>query len=112
MIMMNRLKKIFQCFCKKNCDCAKIKLGPLKMGIKKIYNYDDPHEITVVVPRVEIRKRVETPFFTKTTEIIYNSVTIVDAPQAPLSGEGSTKIIPENRKKKYSLNQEQKKEHN
>lgn len=93
---MGYLKKFFQrFFCKKavNFDYARIELGPLKMKMKKYYNYERPHEISVIVPRVEMRKEIKSPFFTLTEEIIYNSVTIVNAPQAPLAGEGEKDVI-------------------
>ena len=70
------------------------------MHMSKTYNYDTPHEFSMYVPRVEIRENLRTLFFTKSREIIYNSVTIVDAPQHPLAGEGSTKVIPEEKRKK------------
>lgn len=83
-----------------NMDCswarARISLGPLLLELDKTYNYPTPHEVTLVVPRVEIRKKLQTPFFTWSKEYIYNSVTLVDAPQAPLSeGIGSTKKQPQ-----------------
>lgn len=74
-----------------NKDLARIKIGPLMMELEKIYDFDTPHEVTLVIPRVEIRKKVQTPLFTFAKEIIYNSVTIVDAPRHPLAGERAEK---------------------
>ena len=74
---------------KKHKDTALIEIGPLHMGIKKGCGCgcDLPREVSLIVPRVEIRTSLKTPFFTFTKETIYNSVTIVDAPRAPLAGE-------------------------
>lgn len=85
---MKRILIFFNNLFKKNKDFAKVELLPLKMELNKVYTYDEPHELSLFIPRVEIREKIETPFFTKTKETIYNSITIVDAPRAPLSEEG------------------------
>lgn len=77
----------------KNKDKARVEIGPLKMALEKKYTYDHPHETSLFIPRVEIREKIETPFFTRTKEIIYNSITIVDAPRAPLSGEKEKETV-------------------
>lgn len=68
-------------------DIARIGIGPLRMCLKKVYGCDIPHETTLIIPRVEMRTHLKTPLFSYRKEIIYNSVTIVDAPRAPLPGE-------------------------
>ncbi|NLT94617.1 MAG: hypothetical protein GXW85_03630 [Clostridia bacterium] len=78
----------------KNKDKAQIEIGPLQMLLEKKYKYDHPHETSLYIPRVEIRERIEFFSFSKTREIIYNSITIVDAPRAPLSGENNGQIFP------------------
>lgn len=78
----------------KNKDQAKIEIGPLKMFLEKQYKYDHPHETSLYIPRVEIREKIESFLFTKTKETIYNSITIVDAPRAPLSENNNGPAFP------------------
>ena len=63
----------------KKSDTAKIEIGPLRMGLKKSCGGDPTREVSFIVPRVEIRTSLKTPFFTFTKETVYSSVTIVDA---------------------------------
>lgn len=66
-------------YCKApNYDKASIELGPLKMMVEKRFCSDTPNEITVVVPRVEIRETIKDNETVR--EYIYNSITIVDSP--------------------------------
>jgi len=59
------------------------------MALAKRCTCDLPREINLIVPRVEIRTCLKTPFFTFTKETVYNSVTIVDAPVGRLPESGS-----------------------
>ncbi len=53
-----------------------------------------PHEITIVVPRVEIKRQYARPDgCAGEEELIYNSVTVVHAPRYP--GEGGQPLLPE-----------------
>ncbi|MFZ7102811.1 MAG: hypothetical protein ACOWWO_09135 [Peptococcaceae bacterium] len=91
----------------RNKDSARVELGPLKMSLKKIMAYDHPHEFSIFIPRVEIREKVNWLFYRKTREIIYNSVTIVDAPRAPLhDNENGESSPPEFFKEKNFTNSE------
>lgn len=92
---MRKIILFFKKLYRKNKNTARIELGPLKMFMEKTYTYHHPHELSLYIPRVEIRERVETPFFTKTKETLYNSITIVDAPQHPLADEGNDNQIIE-----------------
>lgn len=91
MKIVNWLRKFFS---RKDSAFGTIKLADLKMTLYDTFTNDPPHEVSIYVPRVEIREKVQTILFTKSREIIYNSITIVDAPRHPLAGEGSTKVIP------------------
>lgn len=80
----------------KSCDCcrdqnvdkASIMLGPLKMEVEKSFCDDTPNEITVVVPRVEIRETIRDDEIIR--EYIYSSVTIVDSPiREPVDSVGN-----------------------
>ena len=73
----NRCKGLLGCN-KPNIDRSCIELGPLKMKVCKEFYDDTPNEITVVVPRVEIREVIEGDRVER--EYIYNSVTIVNSP--------------------------------
>ncbi|KJS83395.1 MAG: hypothetical protein JM58_12835 [Peptococcaceae bacterium BICA1-8] len=91
---MKRILIFLKKFSLINKNKAKVEIGPLKMFLEKKYKYDYPHETSLYIPRVEIREKIESPFFTKTKETIYNSITIVDAPRAPLSGENNGLLFP------------------
>ena len=78
------LKKMF----KKNCHCrnkdqVQLELAGLEIYLKRCLAYDLPHEVTVVVPRAELRKRINKNENIEETEIILNSITIVHSPQRP-----------------------------
>ncbi|MEW6769923.1 MAG: hypothetical protein AB1330_00830 [Bacillota bacterium] len=83
---MKKIKKLLRLQRTESRDHARVELSPLLMEATKISTCKIPHEITVVVPRVEVREKIQTPFFTRSRETIYNSITIVIAPRAPLTG--------------------------
>jgi hypothetical protein len=89
----------------KNKDKAKIEIGPLLMVLEKKYKYNHPHETSLYIPRVEIREKIEFFSFSKTKETIYNSITIVDAPRAPLSGENNGQMFPQDFFKEENMEQ-------
>ena len=60
---MRKIILFFKKLYRKNKDTARIELGPLKMFMEKTYTYHHPHELSLYIPRVEIRERVETPFY-------------------------------------------------
>lgn len=62
-------------------DSVKVTLPLLTISVTRKLNIDTPHELTVVVPRAEIRTGENG------TELIYNSITVVHAPRHPLAGE-------------------------
>ena len=80
------LKNIFQkkC-CGRNQDQVQLELAGLEIYLKRCFSYDLPHEVTIVVPRAEIRKRKNKDENIEETEIILNSITIVHSPQRPAS---------------------------
>lgn len=85
------IKNIFQkkCCCR-NQDQVQLELAGLEIYLKRCFAYDLPHEVTVVVPRAEIRKRKNKEENIEETEIILNSITIVHSPQRPSSQEVTT----------------------
>ncbi|KJS74139.1 MAG: hypothetical protein JL56_09885 [Desulfotomaculum sp. BICA1-6] len=67
-----------------NYDIACIEIGDLKVTLARKITIPVPHEFSVFVPRVEIRKRCYSNGSIKCeTETIYNSLTIVHSPQRP-----------------------------
>ncbi|MEW6171799.1 MAG: hypothetical protein AB1510_01845, partial [Bacillota bacterium] len=88
---MKSVKKLFRLRKKKNIDYAGVKLTPLIMEVRKDYSGDTPHEITIVIPRLELKEKLHTPLFSKIREIVFNSITIVVAPRAPLAGKEGEK---------------------
>jgi hypothetical protein len=91
---MKRIKEFLRRLYRRiNQDYAFVKLESLYMEVKKTFTNGVPNEVQIVIPRVEIREKIETPFFTKTKEVIYNSVTIVNAPRPPQAGEGEKKKV-------------------
>jgi hypothetical protein len=71
-----------------NMDEAKISLFGLDMVLKRKFYLDTPHEVSLFVPRAEIRQTTyDGPEKRTETEMILNSITIVHAPRHPLAGE-------------------------
>lgn len=75
-------------------DLVILQLADLQIQVCRQKPVDVPHEITVVVPRVEIHRRYTRPDGCDgEEELIYNSVTVVHAPRHTPSGE--LPLIPE-----------------
>ncbi|MFA7466842.1 MAG: hypothetical protein WCY82_01070 [Desulfotomaculaceae bacterium] len=67
-----------------NYDFASIEIGEMKVTLARRVNIPVPHEFSVFIPRVEIRKRYyNNEGLQYEKEIIYNSLTIVHSPQRP-----------------------------
>ncbi|WP_051585774.1 hypothetical protein [Caldanaerobius polysaccharolyticus] len=63
-------------------DVINLNLYGLNITISRKLDIDVPHEVTVVVPRVEIREKIadkNNP--QREREIIFNSITVVHAPR-------------------------------
>lgn len=75
-----------------NMDEAEISLFGLDMILKRKFYLDTPHEVSLFVPRAEIRQTTYEGENKRTeTEMILNSITIVHAPMHPLAGEPETR---------------------
>src|SRR4051794_10635205 len=75
-------------------DLVILQLGDLQIHVCRQKPVDVPHEITVVVPRVEIHRRYTRPDGCGgEEELIYNSVTVVHAPRHAPSGQAP--VCPE-----------------
>ncbi|KAB3535519.1 hypothetical protein F8154_06140 [Alkaliphilus pronyensis] len=77
-------------------DYVKVQLKPLDIEMSRNTNPDIPHEVTVVVPRAEIREKFNEKGQLIEREVILNSITVVHAPRHPLAGPPSPPpVIPE-----------------
>ena len=85
----------------RECDCRNqdqiyLNLDGLEIDVDRCFAYDKPHEVTVIVPRAELRKKRTTGDTTEETEILLNSITVVHSPYRPSDeGEGPTPEPPE-----------------
>ncbi|MDI3476555.1 MAG: hypothetical protein PWQ59_80 [Thermoanaerobacterium sp.] len=75
--LLKMVKKLFKR--SKGYDKITLRLYGLDVEIERKTNIDVPHEVTVVVPRVELRKK--TKGGEEDIEIIMNSITIVHSPR-------------------------------
>lgn len=68
-------------------DDVEVILPGLVIKLKRKLDIDTPHEVTVEVPRAEIRKKCLNEDCSKFEyELIYSSITVVHAPRHPLAG--------------------------
>ena len=75
-------------------DHIHVKLENLYIQMSRITDPGIPHEVTVVVPRAEIREKYDDRGSLIEKEIILNSITVVHAPRHPLAGSPSTPVEP------------------
>ncbi|HEX2953256.1 MAG TPA: hypothetical protein VHR47_04645 [Bacillota bacterium] len=68
-------------------DLARIRINGVDMEVTRKIGTEVPYEVTVVVPRVEIRKRCSVKDGPCECEIILNSITIAHSPR-PISEPG------------------------
>jgi len=64
-------------------DRISVSLYDIQITVERKINIDIPHEVTVVLPRVELRS--ETIDNRKSFELILNSITVVHSPQHSMS---------------------------
>ncbi|GAW91569.1 hypothetical protein [Calderihabitans maritimus] len=73
--------------CEYSDDQIELSLPGLHIKVNRETTLDIPHEVTVVVPRAELRKTCSCPEpCSCRKELIYSSITIVHAPRHPLAG--------------------------
>lgn len=69
-------------------DAVTLSLAGLEITLSREMNIDIPHEVTIVVPRAEIRKKCPTQDCPDCQlEILLNSITIAHSPR-PIEQEG------------------------
>jgi|Deesub1362A_J573_1020465.scaffolds.fasta_scaffold04139_6 hypothetical protein len=67
-------------------DEVKVRLPGLEICMVRKSDLDTPHEVTVVIPRAEIRTKYYEEERYWETEVVYNSITVVSAPRHPQAG--------------------------
>ncbi|MFO7819683.1 MAG: hypothetical protein R6V17_05535, partial [Halanaerobacter sp.] len=95
----NKLKDFFSSSndCR-NQDEIYLNLDGLEIMVKRSFAYDKPHEVSVFVPRAEMRKKVKEGEKEEEIEVLLNSITIVHSPQRPSNEGDSLPIKPPNLK--------------
>ncbi|PRX25261.1 hypothetical protein BX659_12223 [Orenia metallireducens] len=71
-----------ECHCR-NKDVTKLNLDGLEIFLERCFAYDKPHEVTIIVPRAELRKKIKKGEDMEEIEILLNSITVVSSPQRP-----------------------------
>jgi hypothetical protein len=90
MSIQSILSKFISCRkTKAQCDYIELELEDLYIKMNRITDKEIPHEVTVVVPRAEIREKYDENQRLIEREVILNSITIVHAPRHPLAGPPS-----------------------
>ncbi|PKM88502.1 MAG: hypothetical protein CVU87_07360 [Firmicutes bacterium HGW-Firmicutes-12] len=78
------LKKIKNSLMCKNSDQISLNLWGLTLCVDRDTSIEIPTELSVIIPRVELRHKYSlTPFPTFEKEIIMNSITVVLSPRYP-----------------------------
>lgn len=67
-------------------DEVRVRLPGLEICMDRKSDLNIPHEVTVVIPRAEIRTRYYEEERYWETEVVYSSITVVSAPRHPLAG--------------------------
>lgn len=80
--------KLFNKKCQQS-DCIQTSLYGLDISMTRITNCEIPHEVTVVIPRAEVREKYNEKGNLIEKEILLNSITVVHAPRHPLAGPAS-----------------------
>lgn len=70
-------------------DCIRVEVYGLDIKMFRLTNPEIPHEVTVVIPRAEIREKYDQNNKLTDREIILSSITVVHAPRHPLAGPPS-----------------------
>lgn len=71
-------------------DAMRVELPGLVVEVERCSSDTYPHELTVVLPRVEVRRTKRRAGAEITEEYIYSSLTVVHSPRHPLAGGSKT----------------------
>lgn len=79
-----------------NKDRVELQLNGLVITLSRELSIAVPHEVSVIIPRAELRHKHVRPDQTEETcEVILNSITVVHAPRHPLAGERTPAAGPQ-----------------
>lgn len=74
---------------KPQTDYIDVELNELTIKMSRVTDSEIPHEVTVVIPRAEIREKYDVDKNLVEREVILSSITVVHAPRHPLAGPPS-----------------------
>lgn len=78
-----------------NRDRVDVDVAGYRITLDRILTYDEPHEVTIVLPRVEVRETcTDVRGATRSKEVILSSITVVHSPVRPPIGEGGGPKVP------------------
>lgn len=77
----------------RNKDEIHLKLDGLEIFLERCFAYDKPHEVSIFIPRAELRKKITKGDQIEEIEVLLNSITVVHSPQRP-SDEGGDDLKP------------------
>lgn len=76
-------------------DKMLLELPGVKIRLERCTSDDVPHEVTLVLPRIEIRRTTKSAAAETIEEYVYSSVTVVHAPRHPEEGRLSQSMHPD-----------------
>ncbi len=71
-------------------DKVTVSLYGLTITLERKIDLSVPHEVTVVIPRAEYRRKIKDG--SEETEVILNSITVVHAPRHPTEDPGTATV--------------------
>lgn len=78
-------------------DAVRIELPGLAVEVERCSSDTYPYELTVVLPRVEVRRTRRQAGEEITEEYIYSSLTVAHSPRHPLAGESNAALPMDSR---------------
>lgn len=78
-----------------NRDRVDVDVAGYRITLDRIFTYDEPHEVTVVLPRVEVRETcTDARGCSRSKEVVLSSITMVHSPVRPPIGEAGGSKAP------------------
>ncbi len=79
----------------RNRDTIKLNLDGLEIFLDRCFAYNQPDEVSIVVPRAELRKKFKKDDKEEKIEILLNSITVVHSPQKSSNNNGDEEALEE-----------------
>lgn len=92
--LRNKLSNLLKTKKCRNNDEIYLNLDGLEIMVNRCFAYDKPHEVSVFVPRAELRKTIQEGDKVEEIEVLLNSITIVHSPQRPAEEDSNLPIEP------------------